>query len=89
MTSFLAMEHYSPGMVLAVGLLASFALLGFGFSMLRLMRLHLPAPWRQVTAMLVGLQVQGLLVQAAAMLGISSAPVLLGIWGLIDTVFRR
>ena len=84
MTSFLAIERYSPVLVLLIGISTFLGLLGLGLTLLRLLRLWLPAPWRQVTAVLLGIQALSLTVQVAGMAGHSSRFVLSVIWwGLI------
>jgi hypothetical protein len=80
MTSFLSIPHYSPLLVLAVGLSTFVGLWGVGTTLLNVFHLRLPSPWEQVTAILLGIQALSLAVQVAGITEIASLPVLRGIW---------
>jgi len=80
LTSFLAIERYTPFLVLATGLSTFIGLWGAGTLSLFCIRLRLPSPWNHVTAILLGIQVLSLTVQIAGMAEISSPPVLSVIW---------
>jgi hypothetical protein len=84
MTSFLAIPHYSPLLVLVVGLSTFVGLWGLGTVLLNVFRVRLPSPWAQVTAALVGIQALSLLVQVAGIAEIASRSTLRGMWwGLV------
>ena len=80
MTSFLSIPHYSPLLVLAVGLSTFVGLWGVGTTLLNVFRLRLPSPWNDVTAILLGIQALSLTVQVAGITEIASLPLLRGIW---------
>ena len=80
MTSFLSIPYYSPVLVLAAGLSTFVGLWGVGSGLLHLVRLRLPSPWNQVTAILLGIQILSLTVQIVGMAEIASASVLYTIW---------
>jgi hypothetical protein len=84
LTSFLAIEHYSPLLVLITGLLTFIGIWGLGTLILDAVRLRLSAPWHQVTAILLGIQALSLSVQIAGIAGIAFPSVLRAIWwGLV------
>jgi hypothetical protein len=80
MTSFLSIPHYSPLLVIAVGLSTFVGLWGVGTMLLNIFHLRLPSPWNYVTAILLGIQALSLAVQVAGITEIASLPVLRGIW---------
>jgi len=82
MTSFFAIEHYSPIVVLVVGLSTFFGFWGPGTALLHVLRLKLPLPWHHVTAVLLGIQAGSLAVQIVGAFGIATYPVLVSLWGL-------
>ena len=83
MSSFLSTQHYSPFLVLLVGLSTFVGLWGLGTVLLSAFRVRLPAPWDQVTAVLLGIQALSLTVQVAAMAEIASIAALRGIWWML------
>ena len=83
MSSFLSIPHYSPFLVLLVGLSTFVGLWGLGTVLLSVFRVRLPAPWDQVTAALLGIQALSLTVQLAAMAEIASVSLLCGIWWML------
>src|ERR1700733_541842 len=80
MTSFLAIERYSPFIILVMGLSTFAGLWGVGTALLHAVRLKLPVPWNHVTAILLGIQTASLAVQIFGMLGIATRLVLIAIW---------
>lgn len=80
MTSFLAIEYYSPTLVLLLGITTFNGLLGLGLALLHVFRLDIPSPWRQVVGVLLGIQVLSLAVQVVAVTNLASPPVLIGLW---------
>ena len=80
MTSFLSIPYYSPVLVLVAGLATFVGMWGVGSGLLHLVRLRLPSPWNQVTAILLGIQILSLTVQIVGMAEIASASVLYTIW---------
>ena len=84
MSSFLSIPHYSPFLVLLVGLSMFVGLWGLGTVLLSVFRARLPPPWDQVTAVLLGVQALSLTVQLAAMAEIASVPLLCGIWWVLS-----
>src|SRR5215831_11665588 len=83
MSSFLSIPHYSPFLVLLVGLSTFVALWGLGTVLFSVFRVRLPPPWDQVTAVLLGVQALSLTVQLAAMAEIASVSLLCGIWWML------
>jgi len=79
MTSFFAMSQYNPAVVLLVGLFALAGFFGLGAAISRLCRLDLPVPWRQVTAVLLGIQTVSLAVQVLGMAGLTSMAAMIAI----------
>ena len=86
MTSFLAIEYYSPILVLLLGITTFNGLLGLGLVLLRLFRLDIPSPWRQVVGVLLGIQVLSLAVQVVAVTNLALPPVLIGLWLMLIAV---
>jgi hypothetical protein len=82
-TSFLAIPHYSPLLVLATGLATFVGLWGVGVAVLHFACLRLPSPWDHVTAVLLGIQALSLTVQIAGMTEIASPLVLCTIWWIV------
>ena len=80
MSSFLAIESYSPFLVLLVGITTYIGILGLGAAVMRIFQLRLPDPWSQVAAVLLGIQLLSLTVQLTGMTGLSSKVVLVSIW---------
>ncbi len=83
MTSFLAIRHYSPLIVLLVGLITFVGLMGVGNLALQALRFRLPSPWREVTGLLLGIQILSLTVQLVAMAGVAYRTVLILIWAVL------
>jgi hypothetical protein len=83
MTSFLSIAHYSPLLVLLVGLSTFAGLWGLGTALLNALHLRLPSPWDHVTAILLGIQGLSLTVQVAGIAEIASPQVLRGIWWVL------
>jgi hypothetical protein len=79
-TSFFSIQHYSPLLVLGVGLSTFVGLWGLGAALLSLVRLKFPSPWDQVAALLLGIQTLSLAVQITGIFEITSLPVLVTIW---------
>ncbi len=80
MTSYLYADTWSAGLVLAAGMVSFAAFLGLGLMALRLARLVLPSPFREVTAALLGILIASLAVQLIAMTPYATVPVLRGLW---------
>lgn len=80
MTSFLAIEYYSPILVFLLGIITFNGLLGLGLALLHVFRLDIPSPWRQVVGVLLGIQVLSFAVQVVAVTNLASPPVLIGLW---------
>lgn len=80
MTSFLAIEYYSPVLVFLLGIITFNGLLGLGLVLLHVFRLDIPTPWRQIVGVLLGIQVLSLAVQVVAVTNLAFPPVLIGIW---------
>ena len=74
LTSFLAIEHYSPVLVLITGLSTLLGLWGVGTGLLLCLRLRFPPPWNHVTAMLLGIQALSIAVQIAGMISMRHFP---------------
>jgi ABC transporter substrate binding protein len=83
LTSFFAIEDYTPFLVLLAGLATFFGLWAAGMIVLILSRLRLPAPWNYVTAILLGIQVLALAVQIVGTAEIASRPVLSALWWIL------
>ncbi|MDG2991879.1 hypothetical protein L3556_13200 [Candidatus Synechococcus calcipolaris G9] len=81
MTSFTALSHYSSFLVFLVGLITAIATLGFGLLLLEALGLKFPTPWRQVTAILLGLLTVSLGVQLLGFTGLAYSWVLISLWG--------
>ncbi|MDI1286302.1 MAG: hypothetical protein PSV46_18090 [Reyranella sp.] len=82
MTSFLSLSAYSAPVVLLLGLSTFAGCMGLGLLLLRLLRTELPAPFGQVVAVLLGIQVTGLAVQIVAMAQAATPTVLIVLWGV-------
>jgi hypothetical protein len=80
LTSFLAIQHYSPLLVLVTGVSTFVGLWGVGTAILLCVRLRLPAPWNHVAAVLLGIQAFSLAVQVVGMAGMTSRSVLSAMW---------
>lgn len=80
MTSWLAIEYYSPLLVLLMGILTFTGIAGLGLVIQRIMKLSLPAPWGQALGVLIGIQTVSLIVQVFSMAGLAYKPVLIAIW---------
>lgn len=80
MTSFSSIACYNPFLVLLVGLVSFFGLIGFGLGVLKLCRIFLESPWKQVASVLIGILSTSLLVQVCAISGNAAKPILFGIW---------
>lgn len=80
MTSFFAVDNYSPLLVVAVGAGTFLALMGVGLLLIRLARVRVPSPWREVVSVLGALQLLSLTVQVMAMASLASRAVLIEIW---------
>lgn len=80
LTSFIAIEHYTPLLVLASGISTFIGLWGLGATILLCVRVRLPSPWSHVTAVLLGIQALSLSVQIVGMAEMASRLVLVAIW---------
>jgi hypothetical protein len=80
LTSFVATNSYSARGVLILGLATFAGCLGLGLLLLRLLRMSFPAPFGQIVAVLLGIQVSSLAVQIAAMAQAATPAVLIAIW---------
>ncbi len=80
MTSFYSIELYNPLFVLLIGLATFFGFIGFGIALLKFFRVSLPNPWKQVTAVVLGILSASLIIQAISMGGMATKPVLIGFW---------
>ena len=67
-------------MVLAIGLATFIGFWGTGAVLLHSTRLHIPSPWRPVTAVLLGIQAVSLAVQIAGMAELASRRALDAMW---------
>jgi hypothetical protein len=85
LTSFFAIDRYSPLLVLATGLFTFIGLWGLGTALLIILRMRFASPWNHVTALLLGIQGLSLLVQITGMTGIASLSVLSAIWWALVT----
>jgi hypothetical protein len=86
LTSFFAIEGYTPLLVLATGISTFIGLWGVGTMILLCVRARLPSPWNQVTAVLLGIQALSLTVQIVGMAEIASRLVLCSIWWALVAV---
>lgn len=86
MPAFEGLASYQPAVVLLLGLVTFAAVLGLGFSALRVVGLQLPRPWREVAAALLGTAVFSLGVQVLAMLGVATRSALLVWWAAVALV---
>lgn len=86
MTSFFAINRYSPLLVLVTGLFTFIGLWGVGTALLIILRLRFASPWHHVTALLLGIQGLSLLVQITGMTGMASPPVLSAIWCVLVAI---
>jgi hypothetical protein len=82
LTSFLALSTYSAPVVLLLGLSTFVGCMGLGLLLLRLLRIELPAPFGQIVAVLLGIQMTGLAVQIVAMAQVATPVVLITLWGV-------
>lgn len=80
MTSFINADYYSSPLVLLFGLATFAGCMGLGLSLLRLVRANLPVPFLQVVAVVLGIQVNSIAVQAAAMAHIATPALLIALW---------
>src|SRR5262249_45055811 len=80
LTSFLAVANYSPLLVLVTGLSTFAGLWAAGRILQFCVRLQIPSPWTHVTAILLGIQALGFLVQIVGIANVASRPVLSAIW---------
>lgn len=80
MTSFINADSYSSPLVLFFGLATFAGCMGLGLALLRLVRAKLPAPFLQVVAILLGIQVNSIAVQAVAMAHIATSALLVALW---------
>ena len=83
MTSFIAIQNYTPLLVLVTGLATFVGLWGAGTILLFCIRLQLPSPWNQVAAVLLGIQALSLVVQILGMAEVASRPVLSTVWWIL------
>jgi hypothetical protein len=74
-----ALSRYSPWIVFLIGICAFLSCLGTGLLIQRVFRWKLPTPWKQVTALCIGVEVLCLAVEAVGMAGVAIPRVLLGI----------
>jgi hypothetical protein len=80
LTSFAAINSYSASAVLMLGLATFAGCLGIGLLSLRLLCMSFPAPFGQIVAVLLGIQVSSLAVQIVAMAQEATPAVLIAIW---------
>lgn len=80
MPAFDGLAHYQPALVLLLGVLTFLGTLGVGSATLRALRLRIPAPWRVVTAALLGAAMLSLGVQGLAMLARATPSALVWLW---------
>jgi hypothetical protein len=80
MTSFFAVANYSPLLVLVTGLSTFAGVWAVGRILQFCVRLQIPSPWTHVTAILLGIQVLGFLVQIVSIANVASRPALSAIW---------
>ena len=80
MPAFHALDHYSPLVVLALGLATFAGSWGTGFVLLRAMKLRIPSPWLEVAAALLGASVSSLCVEVVAMCGLATTSTLVLLW---------
>jgi hypothetical protein len=80
LTSFFAIESYSPLLVLTTGLFTFIGLWGIGTTLLFFVRLRLPSPWSHVTAILLGIEALSLAVQIVSIAELASRLLLSTIW---------
>src|SRR6185503_20250410 len=76
MTSFINAESYFAPLVFLIGVATFAGCMGLGLAFLRLLRLNLPAPFLQVVAVLTGIQLNSVAVQAIAMAHAATSAVL-------------
>jgi hypothetical protein len=95
MTSFInADSHFAP-LVFLIGVATFAGCMGLGLALLRLLRVNLPAPFLQVVAVLAGIQLNSLAVQAIAMAHAATPTVLIAFCcvslagGILGLVFCR
>ena len=86
MPSFFAIEQYTPPLVLTTGLSTFIGLWSVGRIILFCVRVRLPSPWSQLTAVLLGIQVLSLTVQIFGIAEMESRSVLIAIWWVMVTI---
>jgi hypothetical protein len=79
-TSFFAIERYTPFLVFATGLATLIGLWGTGAALIRVVGLRIPSPWHPVTAILLGIQTQSVAVQILGIAEMALRPVLSTLW---------
>jgi hypothetical protein len=95
LTSFLSLNAYSAPVVLLLGLSTFAGCMGLGLLILRLLHANLPAPFRQIVAVVLGIQATSLAVQVAAMAQLATPTVLIALWsvslagGAVGWIFCR
>jgi len=67
MTSFLSIQHYSPAIVLVLGILTFIAYTGSGLFIIHVLRVEIPSPWRQPAGIMLGTLTVSLIIQLTAM----------------------
>jgi hypothetical protein len=81
-TSFQSLSTYSAPIVLLLGVATFAGCMGLGLLLLRLLRAELPVPFRQVVAVLLGIEAVSLAVQIVSMAKVATPAVLILLWGL-------
>jgi hypothetical protein len=67
-----ALDNYQPFVILLLGILGWLSALGLGVTLLGMIRINLPVPWKQVVGLILGLLILSLVVQFIAMAGYST-----------------
>jgi hypothetical protein len=86
LTSFYAIQHYSPVLVLAAGLSMFLGLWGTGQIILFCCRLRFPSPWNHVASILLGVQALSLSIQIAGMAEMASRSMLTATWWALAAI---
>jgi hypothetical protein len=80
MTSFSAIDGYSPVMVLVIGACTLIGYWGTGTALLHVVRCKIPSPWHWITAILLGIQATSLVIEIVGMADCAYRSVLDAIW---------
>ena len=81
MTSFINADSYCSPLLFLIGVATFAGCMGLGLAFLRLLRVNLPAPFLQVVAVLTGIQLNSIAVQAIAMAHAATPAVLIAFCG--------